>query len=50
MTFGEEVTQPLDVVYGRSHEVTMCATEYAQWLRTTIAYVHAQAQKHLNIN
>jgi hypothetical protein len=49
LTFGEEVTQPLDVMYGESHEVTMCATEYAQWLRTTIAYVHAQARKHLNV-
>jgi hypothetical protein len=49
LTFGEEVAQPLDVVYGKSHEVTMCATEYAQWLLTTIAYVHAQARKHLNI-
>jgi hypothetical protein len=47
--FGEEVPQPLDVVYGRSHEVMMCATEYAQWLQTTIAYVHAQARKHLNM-
>jgi hypothetical protein len=49
LTFGEEVAQSLDVVYSRSHEVMMCATDYAQWLQTTIAYVHAQARKHLNV-
>jgi hypothetical protein len=26
-----------------------CATEYTQWLQANIAYVHAQARKHLDV-
>jgi hypothetical protein len=49
LMFGDEVAQPLDLVYGRDYNVVTCATEYAQWLQTNIAYVHAQAQKHLDV-
>jgi transposase InsO family protein len=45
---GDEVAQPLDLVYGRDYNVVTCATEYVQWLQSNIAYVHAQAEKHLD--
>jgi hypothetical protein len=49
LVFGDELAQPLDLIYGKNHGVTSCTTEYAQKLQSIIKYAHTEARKHLNV-